>query len=83
MKLIGEEGLDVAVIPIGDAFTMGPTDAQRAVEFLTPKVVIPCHFNTFPLIEQDAELFKRETEERTDARVEPLKPGDSLDLSEV
>jgi L-ascorbate metabolism protein UlaG (beta-lactamase superfamily) len=83
MKLIGEEGLDVAVIPIGDAFTMGPADAQRAVEFLTPKVVIPCHFNTFPLIEQDADLFKRETEERTDARVEPLKPGDSLDLSEV
>lgn len=83
MKLIGEEGLDVAVIPIGDAFTMGPTDAQRAVEFLSPKVVIPCHFNTFPAIAQDAALFKRETEERTGARVEPLEPGATIDLSEV
>lgn len=83
MTLIGEEGLDVAVIPIGDAFTMGPTDAQRAVAFLNPKIVIPCHFNTFPLITQDATLFKRETEERTGARVEPLRPGEMIDLSEV
>lgn len=83
MKLIGEEGLDVAVIPIGDAFTMGPTDAQRAVGFLIPKLVIPCHFNTFPPIAQDADLFKRETEERTGARVEPLNPGETIDLSEV
>jgi L-ascorbate metabolism protein UlaG (beta-lactamase superfamily) len=83
MKLIGEEGIDVAVIPIGDAFTMGPTDAARAVEFLLPKVVIPCHFNTFPLIAQDAELFKREVEERTGSRVEPLKPGATIDLSGV
>jgi L-ascorbate metabolism protein UlaG (beta-lactamase superfamily) len=83
MKLIGEEGLDVAVIPIGDAFTMGPADARRAVEFLQPKIAIPCHFNTFPLIEQDAERFKRETEECTGARVEPMKPGDTIELSEV
>lgn len=83
MKLIGEEGLDIAVIPIGDAFTMGPTDAQRAVGFLNPKVVIPCHYNTFPPIRQDAGLFKRETEERTGVRVEVLKPGTTIDLSEV
>lgn len=83
MKLIGEEGLDIAVIPIGDAFTMGPTDAQRAVGFLQPKVVIPCHFNTFPAIEQDAALFARETEERTGVRVEAMKPGATIDLSEV
>ncbi|MEZ4532457.1 MAG: metal-dependent hydrolase [Thermomicrobiales bacterium] len=83
MKLIGEEGLDIAIIPIGDAFTMGPTDAQRAVEFLSPKVVIPCHFNTFPPIEQDAALFKREVEERTGVRCMPLKPGETVDLSDV
>ena len=83
MRLIGEEGLDVAVIPIGDAFTMGPADARRAVEFLSPKAVIPCHFNTFPLIAQDAGLFKREVEERTGARVEPLEPGATIDLSGV
>src|SRR5690606_30927363 len=83
MKLIGEEGLDIAIIPIGDAFTMGPTDAQRAVEFLSPKVVIPCHFNTFPPIEQDDALFKREVEERTGVRCMPLKPGETVDLSDV
>ncbi len=83
MKLIGEEGLDIAVIPIGDAFTMGPADAQRAVGFLSPKVVIPCHFDTFPPIQQDAGLFKRETEERTGVRVEVMKPGTTIDLSEL
>ncbi len=83
MKLIGDEGLDVAVIPIGDAFTMGPADAQRAVEFLRPKVVIPCHFNTFPPIEQDAARFKRDVEERTGARCEPMEPGATLDFSDV
>lgn len=83
MKLIGEEGLDVAVIPIGDAFTMGPADAQRAVEFLQPRVVIPCHFNTFPPIAQDAGAFKREVEERTGARCLPLEPGESVDLTGV
>ena len=83
MKLIGEEGLDLAVIPIGDAFTMGPADAQRAVEFLSPKMVIPCHFDTFPPIEQDAGLFKREVEERTGVRCEPLKPGESIDLTDL
>ncbi len=83
MKLIGEEGLDIAIIPIGDAFTMGPTDAQRAVGFLSPKVVIPCHFNTFPPIVQDAEFFKREVEERTGVRCEPMQPGETIDLSDI
>jgi L-ascorbate metabolism protein UlaG (beta-lactamase superfamily) len=83
MKLIGEEGLDVAVIPIGDAFTMGPFDAQRAVEFLNPKVVIPCHFDTFPPIAQDSARFKRDVEERTGVRCEAMKPGETLDLSDV
>lgn len=57
MQLIGDEELDVAVIPIGDFYTMGPKDALRAVKFLRPKVVIPCHYNTFPPIEQDPQRF--------------------------
>lgn len=80
MKLIGEEGLDLAAIPIGDHFTMGPADAVRAVTFLEPKLVIPCHFNTFPPIHQDAAAFKQHVETRTNARCHPLKPGESLDL---
>jgi L-ascorbate metabolism protein UlaG (beta-lactamase superfamily) len=80
MKLIGEEGLDAAVIPIGDHFTMGPADAVRAVTFLSPRIVIPCHYNTFPPIRQDADTFREQVESRTNAKCEPLLPGESLDL---
>ncbi|NIV32515.1 MAG: metal-dependent hydrolase, partial [Anaerolineae bacterium] len=53
MKLIGEEGFDLAILPIGDNFTMGPDDALRAVKLLAPKVVIPIHYDTFDVIKQD------------------------------
>lgn len=53
MSLIGRAGLDVAVLPVGDNFTMGPDDAILAIDFLKPKVVIPGHYNTWPPIEVD------------------------------
>src|SRR5690606_35781659 len=53
MKLIGEEGLDLAILPVGDNYTMGPDDAVRAVKLLNPKRVIPEHYNTWDLIAQD------------------------------
>jgi L-ascorbate metabolism protein UlaG (beta-lactamase superfamily) len=81
MKLIGEAGLDVAVVPIGDHFTMGPDDAVRAVTFLEPMLVIPCHYNTYPPIRQDAGEFRKQVEARTSARCHPLKPGESLELN--
>lgn len=81
MALIGEEGLDLAVLPIGDHYTMGPKDAVRATTFLKPKFVIPCHYNTFGAIEQDADKFAAEVEERTEARCVPLKPGESYELA--
>lgn len=80
MKLIGEEGLDVAVIPIGDNFTMGPADALRAVKLLNPKVVVPIHYNTWPLIAQDVQAWAREVEKETETRVTILKPGESLEF---
>ena len=58
MRLIGDEGIDVAILPIGDHFTMGPDDAARAAEFVGAKTVIPCHYNTFPPIRQDPEAFR-------------------------
>jgi L-ascorbate metabolism protein UlaG (beta-lactamase superfamily) len=70
--------VDVAVLPIGDRFTMGPDDAVRAVEFIEPRVVIPCHYNTFPVIEQDAEAFRAAVGDR--AQVEIMKPGSTLDF---
>jgi len=70
--------VDVAVLPIGDRYTMGPDDAVRAVEFIEPKVVIPCHYNTWPPIEQDAEAFKAAVGDR--AQVEVLAPGSTYEF---
>ena len=65
--------VDVAVLPIGDRFTMGPADAGRAVDFIEPDVVIPCHYDTWPAIEQDAEAFAAAVGDR--ARVEIMAPA--------
>ena len=77
MRLIGEEELDLAVLPIGDNFTMGPADALRAVKLLQPKHVIPIHFNTFDLIAQDAVTWAEQVERETGAKVHLLRPGQS------
>jgi L-ascorbate metabolism protein UlaG (beta-lactamase superfamily) len=70
--------VDVAILPIGDNFTMGPEDAARAVEFIEPAVVVPMHYDTFPVIEQDPEDFRRRV--GGGARVEVLAPGGTLEL---
>jgi len=58
MQLIGQRNkIDVAMLPIGDNFTMGPEDAVAAAEFLKPGLVLPMHYNTFPPIKQDPEAF--------------------------
>ncbi len=58
MRLLGElYSPDIAVIPIGDNFTMGPDDALVAARMISAKVVIPCHYNTFPVIETDPYAF--------------------------
>ncbi len=76
MELIGEAGIDLMCVCIGDHFTMGPDDAARAVQFVRPKAVIPMHYNTFPAIVQDGEAFKRRIEaEMTGVVCYPLKPG--------
>lgn len=80
MRLIGEEGLDVAVIPIGDNFTMGPADALRAVKLLNPKVVVPIHYDTWPLIAQDVQAWAQAVEKETETHVAILKPGESLEF---
>ena len=80
MKLIGEEGVDLAVLPIGDNYTMGPDDALRAVKMIQPKMVVPIHYNTFDVIKQDAQAWAARVEKETDTQVVVLKPGDSLDF---
>ena len=79
MKLIGQEGLDLAFIPIGDNYTMGPDDAYKAVEMLMPRHVVPIHFNTWELIAQDAGKWSKRVE-KLGVEVHVLKPGESLIL---
>ncbi len=65
--------VDVACLPIGDNFTMGPDDAVRAVEMIGPKTVIPMHYNTFDMIKQDPKAFATQVGSR--AKVVILEPG--------
>ncbi len=79
MKMIGERHpIDVAFLPIGDNFTMGPEDAAYAVELLNPKITVPIHYNTFPPIQQDPENFKALVKNHA---VQILTPGDTIDDS--
>ena len=80
MKLIGEEGIDLAILPIGDNFTMGPDDALRAVKLIEPKQVVPIHYDTFEVIKQDPQAWALRVEKETPTKVTVMKPGDSLEL---
>jgi L-ascorbate metabolism protein UlaG (beta-lactamase superfamily) len=80
MKLIGAGGLDLAVLPIGDHYTMGPDDALEAVKLLQPRKVCPSHFNTWPPIAQDELHWADRVRQETAAEPVVLKPGESLTL---
>lgn len=80
MKMIGERNdIDVAFIPIGDHYTMGPEDALQAAEWYNAKLVIPVHYDSFPVIKQDAEGFVAKLESRG-LKGKVLAPGDSVEL---
>lgn len=78
MKLIGEEGVTLAVLPIGDNYTMGPDDALRAVKLLTPKHVIPIHYSTWGVIAQDPHAWAARVHAETDAKAHVLDPGEDF-----
>jgi L-ascorbate metabolism protein UlaG (beta-lactamase superfamily) len=80
MKLIGGGGLDLAVLPIGDVYTMGPEDSLDAIKFLNPKRVAPCHYNTWPEIMQDAAAWAERVRSHTAAEPVVLEPGDKITL---
>ena len=79
LQLIARRGdpVDVAIVPIGGHYTMDRHDAVTAVEFVNPTTVIPCHYDTFPPIETDAEAFKVDVESSTSATVAVLAPGET------
>ncbi|AOM82247.1 metal-dependent hydrolase [Salisediminibacterium beveridgei] len=79
MKLLGElEKIDLAFLPIGDNFTMGPEDARIAAKWIGAEKVVPVHYDTFPLIEQDGEAFCKSL--GADQEGIPMKPGDEIKL---
>jgi L-ascorbate metabolism protein UlaG (beta-lactamase superfamily) len=80
MELIGAVGLDAAILPIGDHFTMGPDDALHAVELLGCKKVFPSHYNTWPPIAQDANAWAERVRKETNCEPIVLKPGESVSL---
>ena len=65
MALIGRAGIDVAILPVGDNFTMGPEDSVLALDYLKPKMVIPCHYNTWPPIAIDLSAWAESVMEET------------------
>ncbi len=80
MALIGEYGIDIAYLPIGDNFTMGPEDSLKAIKFIKPKLVVPMHYNTFPTIMVDVAGWANRVSSQTDAQPIVLDPGGSYSL---
>jgi L-ascorbate metabolism protein UlaG (beta-lactamase superfamily) len=79
MALIGREKIHLALLPIGDNFTMGPDDAREAVKLLKPETVVPIHYNTFDLIRQDPAAFARRVQAETSSRCVVLQPGEQIE----
>ena len=82
MELFGKFfGIDIALLPIGGYYTMDIPQAVEAVKMIKPKIAIPMHYNTFPVIEVDPYVFKKIVEEETDTMVIVLKPGEEKEIS--
>jgi L-ascorbate metabolism protein UlaG (beta-lactamase superfamily) len=78
LQLVGKRNpIDVALMCIGGHYTMDAVDAVDAAELIGAKTVIPCHYNTFPAIETDAQAFKSDVESATQSNVVVLDPGQS------
>lgn len=81
MKLIGELNRpDIALLPIGGRYTMGPNEALIAANYIGAPLIIPMHYSTWPAIEQDPTSFKFAIERTTDMKVQILQPGSSFEI---
>ncbi len=78
MTLIGQAGIDVAMLPVGDNYTMGPEDAVQAVQFLHPKTIILMHYDTFDLIVQDEQAVASLISSQTDTRPVVMRAGETM-----
>ncbi len=80
MAMIGEEKIDLAFFPIGDYYTMGPDDSLKAIQYVHPRVVVPMHYNTFPVIMQDVSSWANRVSSETNTQPIVLDPGGSYTL---
>ncbi len=81
MQLIGElYEPEIALLPIGSRFTMGIKEAVKAVELIRPQIVVPMHYNTFDVIKQNPEEFRKAVEAKVDTKVLIMEPGKSIEL---
>lgn len=78
MQLIGAGGLDLAIVPIGDRYTMGPDDSIEAVKLLAPKKALPCHYGTWPPIAQDAQAWAARVKSEAKSEGLAIAPGDTI-----
>lgn len=78
MKLLEEEGIEVALLPIGGYFTMDADDAVRAAGFIRPKLTVPMHYNTFPPIKASPQEFADKVNGARLSEVRILEPGEEL-----
>lgn len=78
MKLLSEEGIDLALLPIGGTFTMDIRGAAKAAESIRPKTVVPMHYDTFPAIVADTREFARLVGHHV--KVETLVPGETFEV---
>lgn len=81
MKLIAEKQIDVAVLPIGDLFTMGPKDSVQAANYLDAKQVLPSHYDTWPPIAQDSAAWAEMMKAGSTTQPFVLQPGETHSIS--
>jgi len=81
MQRFGRQPIAVAVLPIGENFTMGPDESIEAIQLLRPEIVLPSHYNTWPVIAQDAGRWAERVRQETSARPVVLHPGGTWNLS--
>jgi L-ascorbate metabolism protein UlaG (beta-lactamase superfamily) len=81
MSLIGNAGIDLAILPIGDNFTMGPDDSIHAINYLQPKQVVPCHYNTWGYIKVDVDAWANRVSAETNAEPIVLGADESLTIA--
>lgn len=80
LQLIAKPALDVAVLPIGDLFTMGPEDSVAAAKLLGASHVLPCHYGTWPPIEQDVQAWCKAIESETSSTAHRPAVGETLEF---